>query len=437
MTAFTLSCTFVFNADTLTSVTWNQKREINNMLQNFKVLQIRHPNGVPMCIALLSIEASPQPFPYAWVDTIKSPDTLTVTVIDQGRQFDRKKVADTLTALTGQEASPDALRDHMIELAEKKLATRQNYFDKQKRKYAKTIYAAQDAAFACYPAYGTKRLQKSLENARAEVTDNIAIQDDGLSLLGFSESKQWTWNDYDEPWEAVDSLLHRLHAIKMPIPITVGEKQMPLSTGVYAALVDHKKEARTDKRRFRTPKSRLQFLVEQARATRYVEMDSSYMRDVPCPLAAYKAEQLAQLPKADFLQLLLETEDWIAMGFLMHHRCTYAKDPTKDPDGKDVLESLKVCCTHKLEGDRVVWDRPLTTTLIGRMHVCARVIKEHNIRFISEKFQNYIDNQYDKVQAMLEAAQAAQDEVEEEDEFPDLERELAEIDVPEDNDENG
>lgn len=389
------------------------------MLQNFKVLQTRHPNGVPMCIALLSIEASPQPYPYAWVDTIKSQDRLTVTVIEQAREFERQKVADTIAQMIGQEASPDALREYMIELAEKKLTTRENYFTKQKRKYAKTFYAAQDAAFACCPAYGTARLRQSLHNARVDLSDNIAISDDGISLEGFQPVKEWSWSDYDEPWEAVDSLLRRFHAVKPPIPITIWEKQMTLSNGTYAALVDHKKEMSIDKRRYRTPKSRLNFLVEQARLLKYLELDSSYMRDLPCPLTRYSVKELAQLPKAEFMDILLQTEDWIAVGFLMHHKSTYAKHPKKDPDGLDVLESLKTCCYHKLEGERIVWDRPIVKNLAQRMHFCATIIKDNNIQHMSPTFRKYIDDRYDEVQARLDAAQAP---VEDEDDelFADL-----------------
>lgn len=373
------------------------------MLKDFNVLQLRHKNGVPLCMGLFCINVQPSPYPYAWLDTIKDPDELTITLVKASREFDREQVAGELANMIDAEATLPNIRDYLISLAEEKLSKRQNYFDTQGRKYRKTHHAAHDVAFACRPSYASKRMEESLKRVREDVSNGFVVEDDGLTLLGYNEKPpKWTWEQYEEPRAIIESLLSRFHGAYIPLPISIWESKTTLNDIAETSRVAHKSKAVIDKRRWRTAKSRMQFLVAQAGHLRNLEQPTSFMQDVPCPLVTMSAEELAQTDS--ILDILVATEDWICQNYLMNHKDVYLPvNRQKHPKRfSDQAGCIKLAGTHKLQGDMIVLDESFVTSYVQANFYCASLVEEHNISRISPSLRSYMDNHFEDHKRALE-----------------------------------
>ena len=283
------------------------------MLQHFAVLQSSHPNGCPHALALLLVDN----VPYAWVDTIKNPKQLTLTLVPHGKEIDRPSVAKAVKALTGTQPSAQALRDHLIDLAHEKLHKRQASMDKKGLKYRSSSFAQVDVAIASRPFYGTESLLLKLEAARLE--RDPEQYDDGIGLEGYISpaiKAKFTWPNYSDP-STVKGMCEQVSGGHLMSQAIVGTR---VADGIKAEEAAYWKEHvdSMDRRRLRSSRSRLTYLMEEVERLHAKTQGKRklYAHQIkPRLLNCASPEEFATMDREDQDTFLAELHDWILYGF--------------------------------------------------------------------------------------------------------------------------
>ena len=266
-----------------------------------------------MCFAALFVND----YPYAWVDTIKRPDRLTLNKVPHGKEISRADVAKAVTALTGTTASADSLRDYMISQAEERLSSREAWFQRKGRKYNVSEYAGYDALHASRPFYGTEPLLLKLEAARIGCAPEL--YDDGIGLEGYIPPEvkpKFSWSNYIDP-SAVKGMCDQVSGGHLMSQAIIGTEVADSIKADEAAYWKEHVDS-MDRRRLRSPRSRLTYLIEETERLHAKTQGKRklYAHQIkPRLLNLASPEEFATMDREDQDTFLAELHDWILYGF--------------------------------------------------------------------------------------------------------------------------
>ena len=286
------------------------------MLKHFHAYPLHHESYAPYSYALLCIGKTPSAaVAYAWVDTIQIDGHVSYTKLVHSTEISHAKICETLNTLCGTDHpmnEPElfhrSLYQYMVDMANKKLETREKWYKSQNRQYKATKFATFDAAWAQFPLFPQAELNKQLLSEREGIpfshlrtVDVFNTSDETL------KKKRWAWKDYVEPTKHVATLLK--HTAGEIIP------GKPLS----AESIKHVNKY-LNKSSLRTPRSRLTALIQHAKNIPHahtVPAAIPWVESTPGPLTERDAESVAKLPHEEIMQLLAEHQSWLTQYAIM------------------------------------------------------------------------------------------------------------------------
>lgn len=337
------------------------------MLTHIHVLQARHTsNNKPMVVGLLKVGKPNNNFPVAWVDTIVRPDRLNVTPVPRDKDIEKADITAAILTLTNGQQGQQAFLEYLWDLGEEELGRREKWYTQYSRQYKSTHYAGMDAAIACRPNFSLPRVLDGLEDCRKGIqsTNNPAADlfepDDNEHLV--KQLKDFQWEDFNYPAvnDAIYKLIRRCIDSRTTFPLSLVEEMVPLTylhfynmpPKINIAFAD------ADKRRLRTPKSRLLYMLDLVQNKRMqLNQRTTFFKDVKSPLDDIAALDFAKLPPGEQLQLICDYETYMSKHFLVN--TDYFK-PKANPAAWE--NAITIACSYKVVDDKIVYDKPLATT---------------------------------------------------------------------------
>ena len=283
------------------------------MLRDIYTFHLSHDNEVPYMKALLCINnVVARPIPYAWVETIGSPDALTFHPIDHGKVITTEEVHKAIERIIGYEVATDdmdaALLDHMIAIGQEKQAKHALATEKAGLTYKSSHYAYLDAAYAQEPKFKRLGLHILLEAERESLPHHVVTKKLASEKYAQPKTAAWNWKDF-KPRVSLSNIV-KATAAECALP-TLAHKDRNIAERIkrsYSAV-----RGKTDKARLTqiinlSGELPLTYLGDTPKIRRMLR----WLENNPPPLKDKVPEEVAQLDDDSFEDLIAEHLTWLS-----------------------------------------------------------------------------------------------------------------------------